>query len=84
MISAADACFQRCEPLFELCDPRLEHRLLVLGVVVLRVLGDVAELAGDPDTIGDLAPLHSREALDLLLELLVAFLSENDVLHGTS
>jgi hypothetical protein len=35
----------RREPFLELRDPRLEHRLLVLRGVVLRVLGDVAELA---------------------------------------
>ena len=34
------------EPLLELRDLVLEHRLLVLRVVVLGVLGDVAELAG--------------------------------------
>ena len=45
------------EPLLELGDPVLEHRLLVLGVVVLRVLGDVAELPGDPDAVGHLAAL---------------------------
>ena len=58
------------QPLLELRDPLLEHRLLVLGVVVLGVLGDVAELARLLDPLGDLAPLHGRQVLELLLELL--------------
>ena len=50
----------------------LEHRLLVLGVVVLGVLGDVAELARNADPLRDLAALFGLEVLDLLPELLVA------------
>ena len=50
----------------------LEQRLVVLGVVVLGVLGDVAELARDADALRDLAALLVRQVLDLLLELLVA------------
>ena len=51
------------QPLFELGDPLLEQRLLVLGVVVLGVLGDVAELARLLDPLRDLAPLgRSRGA----------------------
>ena len=51
------------QPLLELGDPLLEQRLLVLGVVVLGVLGDVAELARLLDPLGDLAPLdRSRGA----------------------
>jgi hypothetical protein len=46
--------------------------LLVLGVVVLGVLGDVAELARDRGSLRDLAALVGREVLDLLLQLLVA------------
>ena len=59
----------------------LEHGLLVLGVVVLGVLGDVAELARLLDALGDLAPLHGREVLDLFLQLVVSFGGENDFLH---
>ena len=70
------------QPLLELRDPVLEHRLLVLRVVVLGVLGDVAELARDADAVGDLAPLVGREVLDLLLELLVALGGEDDFLHS--
>ena len=43
------------EPLLELRDLVLEHRLLVLRVVVLGVLGDLAELTGDANAVGDLA-----------------------------
>jgi hypothetical protein len=60
----------------------LEHRLLVLGVVVLGVLGDVAELAGDPDPLRDLAALLGLQVLDLLLELLVPLCGEDDFLQG--
>src|SRR6185312_15636937 len=72
------------EPLLERGDAVLEQRLLVLGVVVLGVLGDVAELAGDADAVGDLATLVVRQVLDLLLQLLVAFGSEDDVLQRAS
>ena len=58
------------ELLLQVEDPLLEHRLLVLGVVVLGVLGDVAELAGLLDPLGDLAPPVGRENLDLFLQLL--------------
>ena len=61
------------QPLLELGDPLLEQRLLVLGVVVLGVLGDVAELARLLDPLGDLAPFRGREVLDLLFELLEPF-----------
>ena len=59
----------------------LEHRLLVLRVVVLGVLGDVAELAGDPDPLGDLAALVAAQKVDLLLELLVPLGCEDDFLQ---
>ena len=59
----------------------LEHGLLVLGVVVLGVLGDVAELACLLDALGHLAPLDGREVLDLFLQLVVPFGGENDFLH---
>src|SRR5207342_176509 len=58
--------------LLEPRDAMLEQRLLVLGVVVLGVLGDVAELARLADAVGDLATLGRLEFLDLLLQLLVA------------
>jgi hypothetical protein len=48
------------EPLLERRDAVLEHRLLVLRVVVLGVLGDVAELARDADALRDLAALLGR------------------------
>ena len=50
------------EPLLELRDAVLEHHLLVLRVVVLRVLGDLAELASCCDALRDLAPPRRRAA----------------------
>jgi hypothetical protein len=38
----------------------LEQHLLVLRVVVLSVLGNIAELTRDPDPLGDLAALRFR------------------------
>src|SRR3954470_21536904 len=68
------------QALLELRDARLEHGLLVLGVVVLGVLRDVAELAGLLDALGDFAPLGALQVLQLLLEVLEPFFSEDDVL----
>src|SRR4051812_24935319 len=70
---------RRAELLLEPGDLRLEHRLLVLGVVVLRVLHDVAELACFLDALGDLAALLGRQVLELVLELVETFLGEDDV-----
>ena len=69
------------EALLELRDLVLEHRLLVLRIVVLGVLGDVAELARDTDAIGHLSALLGRESVDLHLQLLVALRRENDFLQ---
>ena len=63
--------------LLERLDAVLELGLLVLGVVVLRVLGDVAELARLLDPLRHLAALGRREVLDLLLELGVALFGED-------
>ena len=49
------------QAILELRDALLEHRLLVLGVVVLGVLGDVTELARFLDALGDLAALGVRQ-----------------------
>jgi hypothetical protein len=62
----------------------LEHRLLVLRVVVLGVLGDVAELAGNPDPLRDLAALLGLQELDLPLELLVALGGEDYFFQAAS
>ena len=71
------------ELLLDLGDLRLEHGLLVLGVVVLGVLGDVAELARFLDALGDFAALVVGEEIELLLELVEALAGEDDVLrHG--
>ena len=70
----------------DLGDARLHHALLVLGIVVLGVLGDVAELAGDLDALADLGTLLVLEVVQLLLELLLAFFSQHVVVvsHGSS
>src|SRR3954447_19494096 len=70
------------QPVLELGDLVVEHGLLVLGVVVLRVLGDVAELACDADALGDLAALLAPQKVDLLLEFLVALGCEDDFLQN--
>ena len=72
------------EPLLELGDLVLEHRLLVLRVVVLGVLGDVAELARDADPLRDLAALVGLQEVDLLLQLLVALGREDDFLQNAA
>ena len=59
----------------------LEHRLLVLRVVVLGVLGDVAELARDADPLRDFAALFAPQEVDLLLELLESLGCKNDFLQ---
>ena len=61
-------------------DPVLQQRLLVLGVVVLGVLGDVSELARLADPISNLATPGCFEFFDLRLEPLVAFWGEDYVL----
>ena len=74
---------RRAQALLELRDPLLEHHLLVLGVVVLGVLRDVAELAGLLDALGDLAPAGGLQLLQLFLEPLEPFGGEDDVsCHG--
>ena len=69
------------EALLELRDAVLEHHLLVLRVVVLGVLGDLTELARRGDPLRDLAALLRAQPVELALELLVAFGSEDHVLH---
>src|SRR4029079_5290572 len=68
------------QPLLEQGDPVLDQSLLVLRVVVLGVLGNVAELAGDTDALGDLPTLVGREVVDLLLQFLVTLFGEDDFL----
>lgn len=62
-------------------NPRLDVRLLVLGVVVLGVLCDIAELARNANPVGDLAALVGAQHLDFLRELLVALGGEKYVLQ---
>ena len=74
MLLVDDGC--PADALLEMGDPLLEQRLLVLGVVVLGVLHDVAELASVLDPLGDLATLHGRHVLELLAELLQTLLGD--------
>jgi hypothetical protein len=69
------------QPLLERGDAVLEHGLLVLGVVVLGVLRDVAELTRLLDALGDLPALHRREMLDLVLQLGMTLRGENHFLQ---
>ena len=70
----------------DLGDARLHHALLVLGVVVLGVLRDVAELAGNLDALAHFGALLGLEVVKLLFKLLAA-LRRQDVIavcHGQS
>src|SRR5262249_13164891 len=69
------------EPLLQRRDPVLQERLVVLRVVVLGVLGDVAELARDADPVGDLAPLLGPQVLELLCELRIPVPGKDDFLQ---
>ena len=81
-VDVVDVDHARAEQaLLELGDLVLEHRLLVLRVVVLGVLGDLAELAGDANAVGDLAALLGAQHLELLRELLVALGGEEHFLQ---
>jgi hypothetical protein len=60
-------------------DPRLQHRLGVLGVVVLGVLRNVAELAGLFNPRSDFTTAGGGELVELRLEVDKAFLREDDV-----
>src|SRR5207245_2812625 len=62
-------------------DATLQHRLFVLGVVVLGVLADVPELSRLLDALGDLAASLGGENIELVFEPLQAFRSEDDVLR---
>ena len=65
------------QDLVDLCDALLDKRLLVLGVVVLGVLGNVAELAGDADALAELIALLGLEVMQLLFELCLALGGKN-------
>jgi hypothetical protein len=72
---------RRAQPVLELGDLLLEHRLLVLGVVVLGVLRDVAELPGILDPLGHLLAAHGGKVLDLGLQILETLRCEDDFLR---
>jgi hypothetical protein len=65
--------------LLEIGDLLLEHGLLVLGVVVLGVLGDVTELSGLLDPLGHLAPALAAQVLDSRLQIFQALRGEDCV-----
>ena len=52
------------EDVLELADPALHVPLLVLGGVVVAVLGQIAELAGALDLLGDLDPPAGGEIVE--------------------
>src|SRR3954447_16216954 len=70
----------QAQAVLQLHDALLEHRLLVLGVVVLGVLGDVAELPRFLDAVGYRSAAVPRQLVELVLELLESFRGEDDVL----
>ena len=60
----------------ERLDAALDERLLVLGVLVLRVLGQVAVFLGVVDPVRDLGALDGRHLFELRAELLEAVLGQ--------
>jgi hypothetical protein len=56
----------------------LQHGLLVLGIIVFGVLGDIAKIPGCADPFGYLLPLDRGEIGDLVLKLLEAFFCKYD------
>ena len=67
----------------ERLDPALDERLLVLGVLVLRVLGEVAVLLGVVDPRRDLGPADIGHLGELRAELVEAFLRQvGRLVHG--
>src|SRR6476661_7966425 len=70
----------------ERLDPSLDERLLVLGVLVLGVLGQVAVLLGVVDPVGDLGSLDRNHLVEFGAQLLEAVLGEvcGLAVHGLS
>ena len=56
-----------------------DQRLLLLGILVLRIFGDVAEFFGVADPLVDLAPVDGLEVVELLLQLLKALFGEHQL-----
>ena len=69
----------RAKALLKGRNSRFEHCLLVFGVVVLGVFGDVSELAGDLNPLGNFTPAIGRQMFKFCLELLKAFFCEDYV-----
>src|SRR5690606_25126367 len=61
-------------------DAPLDEGLLVLGVIVLGVFRDIAELQRLLDAGGDLPPLDGLQGLQLFFQLPQAFTGEEDFL----
>ena len=61
---------------FERLDPAFDERLLVLGVLVLGVLGQVAVFLGVVDPIGDFRAPDRDHLVELGAELLETVLGE--------
>ena len=70
----------------ELLDPALDERLLVLGVLVLGVLGDVAVLLGVVDPRGNFGAAHVGHLLELAAGRLETFAGEvsGPVVHAAT
>ncbi len=54
---------------FQLEDPPLYERLLVLRILIFGVLGEIAELFGELDPLRNFLSLDLLEVLQLILEL---------------
>ena len=63
------------QDVLHLRDAGVELTLLVLGLVVLTVLGQVAEGAGLLDLVGDLLLPDGLQIVELLLELCLLYTS---------
>jgi hypothetical protein len=72
------------EAVLELRDAMLEHHLLVLRVVVLRVLRDLTERTCGGDALCDLAAPVRSQHVELAPQLLVAIGCEDHILHETT
>ena len=63
----------------EVLDLALEECLLVLGIVVLRVLGEVAQCDGGLQALCNLDALDALEVVELFYEFIIAFFGQHDL-----
>src|SRR5207248_2808239 len=61
---------------------RLQHALVLARGVILGVLAEVPQVTGRRDALGDLDHLDVRHAIEVGLELLVAFAGHGDSVGG--